>query len=133
MCAEFVPIRHDREMRAAVILLVSAALAAPAGGAETSSGIRGVVLRGPTQPVCTIGTPCEEPAARETLAVRRVGRIVARVRTDDNGRFRVGLAPGRYTVAPTATGFGRNASPVSALVRSGSYVRVTLRIDTGIR
>ena len=26
----------------------------------TSSGIRGLVLRGPIQPVCTIGTPCDE-------------------------------------------------------------------------
>ncbi|MCP9485468.1 MAG: carboxypeptidase-like regulatory domain-containing protein [Gaiellaceae bacterium MAG52_C11] len=121
-------------MRALVSLLFAAvALAAPASAAETSSGIRGLVLRGPTQPVCTIGTPCEEPAARELLSVTRGGRIVARIRTGSDGRFRVSLAPGRYTVATTASGFGRSASPVFVLVRSGRYARVTLRIDTGIR
>lgn len=114
-------------------LFAVAVLAAPACAAETSSGIRGLVLRGPTQPVCTIAAPCEEPAARELLSVTRRGRIVARVRTGPDGRFRVALAPGRYTVAPTATGFGRGASPVSVLVRSGNYARITLRIDTEIR
>ncbi len=133
MCADFVPIRDDPEMRVAVILFAAAVLAAPACGAETSSGIRGLVLRGPTQPVCTIGTPCEEPAASENLTVRRSGRIVARVRTGSDGRFRVALAPGRYTVVTTATSFGRTAPAVSDLVSSGSYTRVTLRIDTGIR
>jgi len=121
------------------MLFAAAVLAAPACGATTagdsSSGIRGLVLRGPTQPVCLVGKPCEEPAAHVTLAITRAGRIVARVKTGSNGRFTVKLAPGRYTVITTGkqTGIGLMAPSVTALVRRGSYARVTLRIDTGIR
>ncbi|HXH88985.1 MAG TPA: hypothetical protein VNI55_10325 [Gaiellaceae bacterium] len=120
---------------AALTLFALAVLAAPAcaGDGGGSSGITGLVLRGPTQPVCTVGVPCEEPAARATLAVTKAGRIVARVRTNAAGRFRVALAPGRYTVITTETRIGQMAPSRIVQVRRNGYASVTLRIDTGIR
>ena len=41
---------------AALVLGCSSALAG------TATGLRGKVMRGPTQPVCRITEPCEEPA-----------------------------------------------------------------------
>jgi len=125
-------------MRIAIVVCAAAMLTAPAcagsaGSGSGSSGIRGLVLRGPTQPVCTVGVPCEEPAAGAVLAITRAGRIVARERTDAAGRFRVSLAPGRYTVITTGARIGQMAPSTTALVPRGRYVRVTLRIDTGIR
>lgn len=120
-------------MRIAVTLFAGAILAAPACAGEANSGISGLVLRGPTQPVCRVGVPCDEPAPRATLAVTKAGRIVARTRTNEQGRFRVALAPGRYTVITTGARIGQMAPSVSVRVRTGAYTRVTLHIDTGIR
>ena len=120
-------------MRLIFSLLCTAVVAAPACASTPNSGIRGLVLRGPTQPVCTVGVPCEEPAPRATLAITKAGRIVARVRTNDKGRFSVTLPAGRYTVITTGTRLGQMAPSVTVTVRRAAYTHVTLRIDTGIR
>ena len=92
-----------------------------------------MVTRGPIQPVCRVGESCEAPAARVTLAFSRAGHVVARTRTDADGRYRVALRPGRYAVRTTRTGFERTVTPARVTVRTGRYARVTFRIDTGIR
>jgi hypothetical protein len=121
-------------VRLVLSLLAAALLAAPAGASDqSSSGIAGLVLRGPTQPVCTVGVRCEGPAADAALAVTKSSRIVARTRTNEQGRFRLALAPGRYTVITTGARIGQMAPSVTVRVRAGAYARVTLHIDTGIR
>jgi hypothetical protein len=123
-------------MRTVVAAVAIAALLAPAcSGARplmAASGLTGLVLRGPTQPVCVVDEPCEEPA-RVTLVFSRAGRAASRVRTTATGRFRIALAPGSYRVRTTESAFGRTPTPSRVTVPSGRYGRVTLRIDTGIR
>jgi hypothetical protein len=107
-----------------------------AGGAAAAktSGLRGIVIRGPVMPVCMVGEPCDEPAASVRLVFLRSGRAVARVRTGSDGRYRVTLAPALYRVsAPGRPAIGSGIEPRSARVPRGRFARVDFSIDTGIR
>ena len=115
------------------LVLASLATAACAAATIPKTGVRGIVLRGPTQPVCQVGRTCEGPAAAVTLVFSRAGTERARVKTGHDGRFTVALAPGRYGVRTTAKVFGRTPQPATVTVPRTGYARVTLRIDTGIR
>lgn len=115
------------------LALTAAAFAGCASAATSPSGLRGIVLRGPVQPVCRVGVPCDAPAAGYVLVFSRAGRIVARTKTGSDGRFRIGLRPGRYAVRTSRTGFERTVRPAAVTVPTGRYARVTFRIDTGIR
>ena len=115
---------------AAVVALTSA------GGATAAktSGLRGIVMRGPVLPVCVVEKPCDEPAANVRLVFLRNGKAVARVRTGSDGRYRVTLAPGVYRVsAPGRPVIGSGIEPRSARVPRGRFARVDFSIDTGIR
>ena len=120
-------------MRALVALAVAVA-ASSAGAATSSSGLRGLVTRGPITPVCVAGQPCSEPAKNVTLVFSRNGRVVRRARTNDQGRYRVALAPGLYAVrlTPKPT-IGRGLEPVRARVVRAHFRRLDFSIDTGIR
>jgi hypothetical protein len=98
------------------------------------SGLHGVVMRGPTTPVCRIGTPCSEPAAGAVLVFSRNGVVAARVRVGADGRYTVRLRRGLYAVSlPSAPRIGRGLSPAQARVRGGVLGRLDFEIDTGIR
>ena len=107
-----------------------------AGGATAAktSGLRGIVMRGPVMPVCMVGKPCDEPAANVKLVFLRNGKTVAIVRTGRDGRYRVALAPGAYRVrAPGRPGIGSGIEPQTVRVPRGRCARVNFSIDTGIR
>jgi hypothetical protein len=114
--------------------LAVALVASSAGAATSSSGLRGVVTRGPIAPVCAAGQPCSEPAKDVTLAFSRKGRVVRRARTNEEGRYRVALAPGLYAVRLTPKpSIGRGLEPVRARVVRARFRRLDFSIDTGIR
>ena len=122
-------------MRVAALLL--AALVLPTAGAaalsEEPSGLRGVVMRGPTKPVCREGEPCEEPAPGVVLRFSQYSRVVARAKTGPSGGFRVRLRPGRYAVTTAQRSVGSGLTPRFARVRAGRFVRVDFHLDTGIQ
>ncbi len=118
----------------AVALAVAAvAAAAPAVGSTVRSGLYGLVMRGPTQPVCRAEQPCEAPAPGVTLVFSRAGRPPVRATTGQDGSYRVALGPGIYSVRTSATPFGAVPRPSSVKVRPGRFDRIVFRIDTGIR
>ena len=99
-----------------------------------SSGLHGIVTRGPTTPVCRVGVPCNAPAVGALLVFSRAGRIVVHVRTGAGGRYSVRLTPGYYTVQVSPVpriGFG--IRPAHVLVRRNVDTRLDFSIDTGIR
>jgi hypothetical protein len=121
-----------------VISALSLALVIVAGaGAQTtalSSGLRGVLVRGPIAPVCVAEEPCTEPARNVTLLFSRNSRVVGRAVTDTAGRYRVRLPAGVYAVRrPGSMGIGRGIEPNRARVYAGRFSRVDFSIDTGIR
>jgi hypothetical protein len=125
-------------MRVVALTLAALCLGATLAGAATphdlTSGLRGVVMRGPTEPVCRDIEPCEEPAAGVVLRFTREDRLVARVTTGSAGGYRVKLRPGRYAVTTTPNRRpGVGLTPRLVRVPTGRVARVDFHLDTGIQ
>jgi len=86
--------------------------------------VHGLVMRGPTKPVCSMVTPCDEPAARVELVFARAGSVV-RIRTDTTGHYTVKLRRGTYLLRV------ERVMPATLTVRRA--MRADFFIDTGIR
>lgn len=121
--------------RGLIALLATAALVSAAAPAATRpNGLYGVVRKGPTSPVCRVGSPCTAPA-QVTLVFSKAGKQVGRIRsTKATGAYRIGLAPGYYTVSTVEKiGIDRNIRPRNVHVRRGHWDKLNFSIDTGIR
>ena len=119
--------------RIALAALLAAALMGSAAAASSkTSGLHGVVTRGPVTPVCVQGKSCDEPAVGVTLVFKRDGEVVRRVKTNAHGKYRVRLVAGRYSVMLANAGV-RQLEPTVVRVRPGRFARRDFSIDTGIR
>src|SRR2546423_7164951 len=73
----------------------------PTSTPQPGTGIEGVITVGPTHGGPTrVGVPDSKPLANRTFVVENEKGAVASFATDDQGRFRISLAPGHYTVSP---------------------------------
>ena len=100
-----------------------------------STGLTGVVVRGPVTPVCRVDVPCDAPFSA-TFNVERNGRRVTQFQSDTVGQFTVFLAPGSYTVVPNADApvISPSLQTKSVMVAdNGTLTVVRLMFDTGIR
>ena len=100
-----------------------------------STGLTGVVVRGPVTPVCRVDVPCDAPFSA-TFNVERSGRRVTQFQSDSAGQFTVFLAPGTYMVVPNSD--APVISPSSQMksvtvADNGMLTVVHLSFDTGIR
>jgi carboxypeptidase family protein len=115
----------------AVVAVLTLGCGSATGG--TTSGLRGLVMRGPVTPVCHVGTPCDAPAPGVKLLFSRSGKVVARATTNSKGWYRVTLKSGRYSVRTNRGGFEGRTQPSRATVPGGRVARRDFFIDTGIR
>lgn len=131
-------------MRLAPFLGPAALLLVVAGGIAACSstppylgdtGLRGQVLRGPVQPVCQQGMPCDDEPFAASFNVLRGGRRVATFVSGEDGRFEVMLAPGTYTVVPGADApmIAPEQQMHEVQVADEGLTEVALHFDTGIR
>lgn len=99
-----------------------------------STGLTGVVLRGPVAPVCQTGTPCDVPFSAAFTVVQNA-RTVARFHSDDDGRFTVMLPAGVYSVVPSpdAPIISPQSQAKTVTVQPAGLTDVRLEFDTGIR
>ena len=119
-------------------LLVLAVVAAGCRQADVtalpSTGLSGIVMRGPVMPVCKAQSPCEAPFSA-SFTVQARGRTVAGFRSDSMGHFHVRLEPGSYVVVPSAG--APIISPTNqtkpVVVGPAGLTVVQLNFDTGIR
>lgn len=119
-------------MAAALFAVVRAAGAVVAPG--SASGLRGLVMQGPTKPVCRVDEPCEEPAAGVVVEFKRDGKVVAEVKTTPAGRYSVALRAGSYDVqVPRRRRVGAGLSPRVVRVRRARVARVDFHLDTGFQ
>src|SRR6059058_5238423 len=96
--------------------------------------LAGLVTRGPITPVCVAEQPCDEPAKDVTLLFSHNDRVVGRVVTDEQGRYRLRLSAGLYAVRrPAAASIDRKLEPNRVRVYAGRLTQVDFSIDTGIR
>jgi hypothetical protein len=128
-------------MKRLVLLIVLAALPAACAGeidhGSVTSGIEGRATIGPLCPVEVVGSPCPDAPFVATITVRRAdGDPVTHAETGDDGRFRIPLPPGTYTIEaePLPPGGIARMLPVDPVtVRSGAYTTVPISFDSGIR
>ena len=103
------------------------------------SGIKGIVLLGPTCPVeVTPGdnnpVPCLTPYAATLVVLDDEGVKVATINSGGDGTFQIDLAPGDYVVTPeSGTDTYPIAQPQSVTVATGVYTEIQVNYDTGIR
>jgi hypothetical protein len=111
-----------------------------ASGGSTGSGLYGTVKKGPITPVCSVDKPCDAPA-QVTLVFTRTtpdglvqSRETWRVRSTEQGKYRLALEPGFYLVRSTVKiGLTKLPKPHAVHVRAGHWDRINLFFDTGIR
>jgi hypothetical protein len=98
------------------------------------TGLEGVVTRGPIQPACSVGVPCDAPFSAG-FRVFQEDHAIATFHSDSDGRFRIELAPGSYEVAPDPDAPILAAEMQRRPVEVGpaGMTMVTLEFDTGIR
>ena len=128
-------------MRAVVLtgctLAAVAGLALGTAGASSSrpdSGVRGLVLYGPTCPVQRPGLTCTRPY-RAWITIRRepAGTVATTVRSAANGRFSARLPPARYLLQPQNGRPYPRAQSRTVTVSRHHFSAVTIRFDSGIR
>ncbi len=106
---------------------------------DGASGIQGIALAGPISPVVRPGEPNERPLPDAVIKVKRSKgkRVVARTKTDAEGRFHIPLPPGKYLLVPLPpqpnSPFPHPPAPMVVRVREGQFKDVELHYDTGIR
>jgi hypothetical protein len=118
-------------LAATLLLIVPVSVAS----ATTRSGVRGTVLIDPAYPVCRVGQPCTKPADDVLLVFSKKGRASRRTHTNEDGTYRIRLAPGKWTVTAPAPGPGlsRTLDPAGVVVPRGRYRLVSFLLDIGIR
>ena len=120
-------------------VVMMAVLLAPACGDRETGALQGRVTIGPISPVQREGVKEEIPpevyAARKVVVYDRGGRrLVEEVDLEDDGRYRVDLKPGVYTVDINRTGVDSSDEvPREVEIRAGETVLLDIDIDTGIR
>jgi hypothetical protein len=86
-------------------------------------------------PVQLAGSPCpDRPIEADITVTTSDGETVATGHSGKDGTFRISLPPGSYTVsAERPNGAFGAGKPVTVDVTAGTYVRVNLLVDSGIR
>jgi hypothetical protein len=99
------------------------------------TGIEGVITISPTQPgPIRADSPGSKPLANAAFVVESEKGEVASFTTDNEGRFRIPLAPGHYRVSIKGKkgGIGR-FGPFEVDVVPGKVTNVQWECDSGIR
>jgi hypothetical protein len=102
---------------------------------EPQTGIEGVITVGPVHGGPTrIGVPDSRPLANATFIAQKEKGTATSFTTDDEGRFRIWLEPGHYSVSLKAEKrrIGRYG-PFEVDVVPGQTTKVEWRCDTGMR
>jgi len=114
-----------------LILLLATCSTQPA---TATSGIEGQVFIGPTCPVVQQGQDCPDKPYQATLTVNGSdGRMVAQVKTDAEGRFKIPLDAGEYILHPESPNMLPFASEQTFTVREDQFTKMTVTYDSGIR
>ncbi len=101
---------------------------------DTATGLSGVVMRGPTTPVCSNTEPCDAPFSAE-FQIKENNVTVGVFRSDSEGCFAVQVPPGNYDVVPDPDSpiLSPQSQTKAVTVGPDGWTQVELVFDTGIR
>jgi len=102
------------------------------------SGIRGLVILGPTCPVMRDPPDpgCDDRPYQTSIIVSRANtptQVFARAESNALGRFEISLPPGDYLVDAAGGEVLPYCSQTPATVGASGYTEITVSCDTGIR
>ena len=120
----------------APIVLLTLACGLLATPTPIDSGITGKALVGPMCPVQIEGQECPDQPYQATITIKDLeGRKIVQVQTDEQGNFKVPLAPGKYILHPETPQDAPLpfANEQRFTVLSGEYTRLVVQYDSGIR
>lgn len=101
---------------------------------STGTGIEGVITMSPSHPgPVRPGMTSTAPLANVPFTVENQTGTVAEFMTDDQGRFRLTVAPGHYTVTRKNQGKIGRCGPFDVDVTNGQMTKVEWRCDSGMR
>lgn len=118
-----------------MLLSMSANISSAQRHSESGSGIEGVITISPICPgPIRADMPGAGPFGNVTFTVQNQTGLVTSFTTDAEGRFRVSLPPGHYTVAREGkkSGIGR-FGPFEVDVAAGKMTAVEWQCDSGMR
>jgi hypothetical protein len=117
------------------LLVMAACVSAAQTPSGSETGIEGVIAISPTKagPV-RADAPSSQPLANAAFVVENQKGEVASFTTDEQGRFRLPLAPGHYKVSlkDKTRRIGRYG-PFEVDVVAGQMAKVEWQCDSGIR
>jgi hypothetical protein len=127
--------RHSFLRILLLLILCCSLMIAQTPGINGDTGVEGVILVSPTHggPIRR-GEASSAPLRQTEFVVRKGDQTVATFKTDGEGKFRVLLPPGRYTVsrANWTARIGRYG-PFDVDVATGQISKVQWICDTGMR
>ena len=102
---------------------------------ESKTGIEGIITIAPIRPgPANDVIPSSKPLANATFTVESENRVITSFTTDEQGRFRILLPPGHYTVSMKEKKGGIGYyGPFDVDVVAGQMRKVEWRCDTGLR
>jgi len=119
---------------ALVVALVTGYCAAATDSGVALSGVKGIVVLGPTCPVERADSPCpDQPLAATIKAARPDGSVARTAHSGSNGRFTMALEPGTYTLRVTGTGGVQVSRPITVTVPQRGWITANVMVDSGIR
>lgn len=107
----------------------------PTTSPKAETGLAGVITIGPIHGgPSNRGEPDSKPLSNTAFVVRQEDRTVAEFRTDEQGRFRVLLAPGHYNLGAKdqTNRFGAHG-PYPVEVIAGEMKQIHWDCDSGLR
>jgi hypothetical protein len=109
--------------------------AQPTPQPDNATGVEGVISVGPIHGgPARRGIPNSRPLANTAFVVENEKGTVASFQTDEQGRFRISLAPGHYTISiKDRKGRIGRYGPFPVDVVAGKTTAVEWHCDTGMR
>jgi hypothetical protein len=129
-----VPVLQSPAFRIILALLVMI-FSSTQAQSQSPTGIEGVITVSPIRPgpIRAGAEISQGPFANTTFVVQSEKGPITSFTTDDQGRFRVSLVPGHYTVAPKQQGGPGHCGPFDIDVVPDKMTSVEWRCDSGMR
>jgi len=101
---------------------------------DQQSGIEGSVSNSPIRGgPSRVGVPNSAPMRNTQFVVENAGGLVATFKTDDEGRFRIPLPAGHYTVRRAEIKKIGRCGPFTVQVDAAGFKAVQFNCDSGMR
>ena len=114
------------------IAMLAACNSTPTPAEDT--GVEGETLLGPICPVVRLDQTCPDQPYQATLMVLTpVGKKIAQIQTDVNGRYWLALLPGNYIMHPESPNVMPQAQDQPFTVIAGQFTKLDIFYDSGIR